>query len=248
MIDFSPTSVVEKAIIAQHAVQVCLSAESQEGLMFDPVVHDDPYEAEGRLAELGLNSALLVDSLRQGELQRRMASPLDPPSAPGVAAWARCVRSLRENLLPSGWVSSDRNNLSTVVSPDGRTAIAVATGDEVTGNPDPASRPRTKYPRGSTYVQAIERNVQLELFPDLRRLKGEITDETVTWVLLRRSTSEAIFAELSRPVDMGDDGRVNEWAERIILGRIDLGLTPDVVFSDGSSPREPVVDVHRKTS
>lgn len=223
-------------------------AEFQEALMFNPVVHDDPYDAETRLAQLGLHSAVLVDSLRQGELQRRMASPLDPPSAPGVAAWARCVRALRENLLPSGWVPNDRHNLSTVVSPDGRTAIAVATGDEDTGDPDPASRPRTKYPRGSTYVHAIERNVQLELFPNLGRRRGEVTDETVTWVLLRRSTSDAIFAELSRPVDMGEDGRVNEWAERIILGKIELGPAPQIVAPDGSNPQEPVVDVHRKTS
>jgi hypothetical protein len=212
------------------------------------IVHDEPYEVEQRLAELGLRSETLIDVLRQGELQRRMASPLDPPSAPGVAAWARSVRALREQLIPSGWTPSDRFNFSTVVSPDGALAIAVATGDDGTGDSSPEVNPRTKYRRGPTYARALARNVQLELFPETNVPSDPTNESTVTWILLRRSTSDAIYAELSRPLRLGEDERVSEWAERIILGPINLDGDVEVSEVPDEPLPDSVVYVQRKSS
>jgi len=43
-----------------------------------------------------------------------------------------------------------------------------------------------------------------------------------TWFLLRNRIDETVYAELSLPAAIGDDGRVEEWIERIILPPISL--------------------------
>lgn len=207
----------------------------------------EAYDAESRLRALGLSTEILTDVLLQGELQRRLGSPLDPPSAPGMAAWARRVRRLREILLPEGWQPSDRSNFSIAISPDRTVAIAIATGDVDTGDARPGSSPHTKYRRGPATAQAVSRNVQQEMFPeafDAGDISGELT---TTWFLLAQTVDGIILAELSRPLSMGEDGRVSDWAERIILAPIDMaGDELRVSVPDEPLPEAPDVLVTRK--
>jgi hypothetical protein len=211
-----------------------------------PVVHDETYDVDRRLAELDLKRDVLIDALRQGEFQRRNASPLDPPISIGITAWGRTTRALREGLVPLGWTPNDRFNLSTVLSPNGRVAIAVASGDEDTGDTSPEAQPRTRYRRGATYKRALERNEQLEMFPETNSERDPLANATVTWILLRYSTDNAVFAELSRPLRLGDGDRITEWAERIVLGEIELEKTVRV-DSDETPVDRPDVTVKRKS-
>ena len=213
--------------------------------MAEPIVYEDPYSAEERLRSLGLRMEILIDVLRQGELQRRMASPLDPPCAPGFAGWSRKVRALREWLLPE-WHQSDRDNFSTVISPDGMVAVAIATGDDDTGDPSDEARPHTKYARGPATVRAVSRNEQLEMFPET--IPSDVLGEaTATWFLLSQVEGDTIYAELSRPLQLGDDRRVGKWAERIIVGPIELDGDAGSMALPPDEPIEaPDVTVERK--
>lgn len=97
---------------------------------------------------------------------------------------------------------------------------------------------------------AVSQNQQLWLFPpeggDFSAAKPSnfAPPERKTWVLLIDSCEEGIFCELSLPVAIGEDGRLGEWAERIILG-----LVPrDRKLKIRSADAEPdvVVEVSKK--
>jgi hypothetical protein len=190
--------------------------EERAGIIFEAD------EVDARLSSLGLERQVCEDAVRQGELQRRLASPLDPPAAPGFSAWSRTVRALREALVPRGWDAED-NGISTVVNPARTVAIAVATGDGSTGKPGPP--PRTKQPRGPATIAAVHRN-QMSLFElfDPSAAESPISSRTpTTWLLLCRSSPSGLMAEVSCPDAIGNDDRVVAWSERILLGAIERG-------------------------
>lgn len=172
-------------------------------------VYHDPYEVDRELAALGLSREAIVQAVKQGELHRRLATPLDPPSAGGILAWIFTLRGLSEEYVPRGWQRSDKG-LSTIVSPDGTMAIAVVSGDEGTGlvHGEPASR----YSRGPATIEVIKENGQGVLFD---------VDPLVTWFLLINSGTDGAHAELSQPEAVDSKGRVSEWKSRIVLGRVE---------------------------
>lgn len=199
-------------------------------------------DVSSRLADLGLNTNILQEAVQQGMLARSEATPNDPPLYPGFATWARTVRSLREQLIPHpyGWSRSDDGGYSLVVHPDGKIAIAVATGDENTG--DAHMTPLTKSPKGARTQSAIEINQYL-LFDDLPNLEipeGANSDR-VTWVLLQNYNQmlKEVRYELSRPNSYS--GKIDGWSERIILGS--LPFDPTIVIPVPAIPNLPDIDV-----
>ena len=131
------------------------------------------------------------------------------------------MRTLREKLIPLNWNRSDDGGYSLCVNPDSTLAIAVATGDENTGNP--REMPLTKSPKGPRTQLAIEINQhQSSLFDDLPDIG--ISDlpnsDRTTWVLLQhydQGRKEVRF-ELSLP--MNYSGKIDGWSERIIFGAV----------------------------
>ena len=173
-----------------------------------------------RLETLGISRQILHDAIMAGEAARATCTSNDPPILPGLLAWGRTVRALSELLAPLGWKRRDEGNYSTIE--DGRLgiAIAVATGDEATG--DAGAIPRTKYPKGPTTARAVERNnQQLRLFEDLNEESpaDESTDVQIalTWILLIARIDDEVRFELSLPAKIGDDERIEAWTERLIL-------------------------------
>ena len=81
----------------------------------------------------GLTVMVIHDALKAGEANAASCTENDPATLSGILRWARIVRALRELLFKHGWRRSNRHGLPTVVSPDGKVAIAVSTGDEGTG-------------------------------------------------------------------------------------------------------------------
>lgn len=181
-------------------------------------VHSGPSDVVARLAQLGLVESDLRDPVHQGMLALSECTPNDPPLIPGITAWGRVVRSLREGLILKGWSRSDEGNYSLVISPEGTIAIATATGDEYTG--DPLANPATKSIKGPRTQSAVEFNSQqLVLFPDFQPpASGD--DGKATWILLQHfdNVKKEVRIELSLPVSYS--GRVDGWAERIILGSL----------------------------
>src|SRR6266542_1238900 len=151
----------------------------------------------------------------------------DPPSARGVYVWGT-ITTARQLGRRVGWERCDTGNLSTVLSPDGRMQIMVATGDEATGIA--GVTPHTKYPRGAASIRAINDN-QMS-FPALERFfvkkqKIERTSEVLTWILLHRRLRDAVRWELSLPMMVGTDGVIVDWEERIIFDPVSFDPIDD---------------------
>jgi hypothetical protein len=141
-------------------------------------------------------------------------------------------------LVLKDWTRNDEGQLSIVLSPDGQRAIAVATGDESTGIL--GATPKTKYPKGPATIAAVEKN-QLA-FPFLDQESKGRQKTTETWMLVRRRAGNRVYAELSLPALIGDDGRIEGWAARIIFEPIDLEPTPSPISASeaGDSITVPV--------
>ncbi|MGE1152108.1 hypothetical protein [Pseudomonas viridiflava] len=155
------------------------------------------------------------------------AGPLHPKGSGGTLAWIHGIRALRAVLIPKGWTSDDPRNQPRVVSPDGKHAITVICGDENTGNPNRI--PLTRNKRGSQTTNSVYYNArQQDLFPvsreELQRFNPSETPQQTLWILLFHVDvpNRAVHFELSRPINMGENEKVDDWAPRFIMPPLQL--------------------------
>lgn len=134
--------------------------------------------------------------------------------------WGEIVAALREQLRPFGWVRQEVGGYASTVHEERGLAITVASGDEATGNP--SAQPCNRSRKGRNTIEAIEANRQLELFDTLPAETQDEADGKQTWVLIHHTdiVRGEIRLEFSRPSNIGKDGKISEWSERIILGSI----------------------------
>jgi hypothetical protein len=167
----------------------------------------------------------------------------------GLTPWGEATCALREGLSPEGWTRSDEGNLPFTVNKENTLAIIVATGDENTGNN--SASPCTKSTKGPQTAKAVAENErQASLFPikmdpnDVEKMCE--TGGRETWMLLFHRDLEArqVRCELSRPINMNQEGQVADWAERIILGSIPLDA--DSVKIPTNAPQTPNINVNVK--
>jgi hypothetical protein len=202
-------------------------------------VRSEATEIVSRLAALGLNESELAQAVMRGILARSEATPNHPPLYAGFVTWGITVCALRELLLPKGWERNDEGNYSTVVHPSHTFAIAVATGDENTGNPN--ANPMTKSPKGPSTRSAVAVNLnQSLLFPDLPALADDEDENRLTWILLISHVNGKVKSELSLPINC--EGKVDGWRERIMLPDIDLDPTQSISI-DPVMPNLPDIDI-----
>lgn len=192
------------------------------------------------LRQAGLTNDLLTIVLRRGEFERDNCTPFDAPAVPGFRAWGMQVRSLRELLVPTlGWGHDDSDGVSTVITPCGMHAVVPMSGDNGTGMEDCPS-PQPKYPRGAAIAFAVERS-QLSLFNSPNEPAQAAT--TTLWFLLSRrvrataTSSDTLYAELSRPKFITESGAVSAWHERHIIPPIELDGPPSF---ESRSPEAPI--------
>jgi hypothetical protein len=183
---------------------------------------EQPHDRDARLHALGLDQLTVEEIALYGLRARQGVSPLAPPSFPGTTQWAETIVGARLILVPKDWTLDDSHNFSLVISPDGRIAIAVATGDENTGIA--TAEPRTKHTKGAETEAAVQANAQLEI-PGLS-LVTQDTPQRETWVFLICTTAHEMRFELSRPKKQDRDGRVTKWSDRILFPPIDLESLP----------------------
>jgi hypothetical protein len=152
-----------------------------------------------------------------------------------LAQWAETHVALRELTTPLGWRVSDEANFSRVISPDGRCALTVASGDRLTGARGPKD-PSTKYARGSQTDLAIQANKTLSLFGPAE--PAEPPPRCETWILLLHADLQhaEVRFELSRPQAQDGEGRVVAWSRRIILPplAVDAVTPPDDEAGSGA--------------
>lgn len=201
------------------------------------VIHSQ--HVQSRLAELELTEDVLRQALTLAHSYAARCTANHPRIYPGLVMWAETIKALRDLLRPEGWHSQDEGTYDRVIRSDGAIGIAVASGNEAVGVPD--AEPTNKSPKGRNTVAAVEANRQFELFPiPVVESKESDDKDGETWILLhyfdaRKSERRA---ELSRPRDIDDDGRISAWYERIIL----TPLSIDGDFAEIAPPDQPDVD------
>ena len=208
-----------------------------------PKLHVRPDEVNAALSSLGLTPAPLFEAVIAGLLARDACTANDPPFLPGIYQWGKTVRALREALAPLGWSRSDEGNFCTVVEPGGSFAIAVASGSEETGRVG-GETPTTKRRKGPSTADAVHANAQLYLFEEFAPAVTPEPDRA-TWVLLFHSDAAEVRAELSLPDSIGDDGHIDGWRERIILGS--RPLDDEIVPAAPDFGPDPTIDVRRRS-
>lgn len=207
------------------------------------VLFDSPEEIASRLEQLGVNEGALREAIYQGHLQRTRLTLNHPVIYHGLNMWGEVVAALREQLRPLGWVREDIGSYSLTVHDELKLAISAASGDEATGNS--SAHPSNRSRKGRNTVEAIEANRQLELFeqfpPD-----DQVEEGKQTWVLMHHTDTSRgeIRVELSRPSSIGKDGKITEWAERIILNSIPFD--DDLVEIYAPNGPDIDIDIRRK--
>jgi hypothetical protein len=207
------------------------------------VLFDNPEEIVHRLEQLGVNEGALREAIYQGHLQRTRLTLNHPVIYHGLNMWGEVVAALREQLRPLDWVREDIGSYALTVHEELKLAISVASGDEATGNP--SAHPSNRSRKGRNTVEAIEANRQLELFEQLPP-EDQVEEGKQTWVLMHHTDTSRgeIRVELSRPSSIGKDGKINEWAERIILNSIPFD--DDLVEIYAPSGPDIDIDIRRK--
>ena len=203
---------------------------------------NEPQDVVARLAELGLEVEPLQDVGRSWYMALKSSTPNHPRNYPGFCAWAEGVRQLRDYLVPKDWERLELGGYPLTLSPQKTHCIALATGDENTG--DPYQTPSNKAPKGPRTEQAVAANVvQYALFAeaDLPEIEVDADEEKTTFILLIHLDlmAKKIRMELSVPTSI-HGGRIDHWEERIFL--------PDVPINGdeldfGNPPSGPDFDI-----
>lgn len=186
-----------------------------------PELYVAPEDATPALASLGLDAAVLVNSVRTGVESAQGITPFHPVTARGFTQWSETVAYLRHELVEQGWKRGDPQNSPRVLSPDGAMAIMVIGGNADTGI-SLTVNPRTARRRGPATRAAVQCNDQQVL--DINVPAAWTRQQPLTWVLLYHWSKDepVVRAELSLPVRVTDDDDIAQWSSRILLPPQDL--------------------------
>ena len=184
-----------------------------------PTAYETWPELVGRLHDLDLSPAPLIEVMEYAYAHYAECTRHDPKVAAGYILWAKGVRGLRDRLVPQGWSAASADNYETVLHKSGLWQIAVAGGDARTGQNGPS--PSTRTDKGSATGRAISLNrYSQEQAPfDNGAFPALAMPIRQTWILLLHvdHMNEQVRAELSLPLGLDQDGHVSWWFERILL-------------------------------
>ncbi len=210
----------------------------------------DPWDVNRRLAELGLTAEILTKAVEASQFARDACTENDAPNFPSIAAWNGAVRSLREDLGLEGWTRVNDTGQPLIVRPDGAFAVTPTSADENTGRQSQFD-PKTNSSKGPRTLEKVQLNGWL--FQDMA--DSEAADvESINkqrmnlWMLLihyDRALGQ-VRSELSRPVDVDNEGHVVGWSERIILNPFDVEPMFEALPEDGSGPDGGEIDIEIK--
>lgn len=198
---------------------------------------DIPQDVNTRLAELGLDQAILCEALRQAYLHLVRKTGHHPRLYRHQIMWGETVAALRDLLAPRGWRKSDEGNYELTVNAAEELAIVVASGDA--GTADRERTPSNRSPKGRHTVDAVAANRQSDMFAELLPAAPTREKSVATWVLLHHRSAEKIQVELSKPNEIDDDGMIVSWSERLLLSDIPL----DGERISVTAPQLPDIDI-----
>ena len=194
-----------------------------------------------------LSQDLLLESNQRGFEARLEATRAHAPTAAGTYHWHAFVAALRLALRAEGWSIRDERNCPLVISPDSSVAIVVMTGNIDTGKP--YGNPTNQADKGAVLDEAVQRNIQYQLFEASAISKLKKSGGTQLWVLLYHVESgsngaKEVRTELSLPSDF-QRKRIASWSERIILRPMSTEPSAPIVAPIPTMPFD--VPVERKT-
>ena len=179
-----------------------------------------------------------------------------PPTYPATCAWAEGNRSLRDQLAPK-WKKKNEHNQPLTINGDETIAITALSGDQHTGTDE---IPSTRSPKGRMTAEAVIANneqIEFEFMQDPAAVvEAARVPGRSLWIFLTHRDYEKgeLRSELSLPKDMGDDGYIDSWHERIIFppisfdrGSIDFGSpdNPNSGNDDGGQSPEITVQIRK---
>ena len=196
-----------------------------------PLPGKHPHSDAERLAAMGLRAEIFETAARVHLADYFSCTEHDPPTFPPTAAWAGGNRSLRDQTVPI-WTAVNERNQPLIVNGDGTMAITALSGDENTGTEE---TPSTRSPKGRVTAEAVEVNYeqqsQFAFMEDPAALMESSKDNPnrILWIFLihRDFKKRELRSELSRPLEMSEDGYIDRWGDRIIF--------PPIPFGDGDS-------------
>jgi hypothetical protein len=212
-------------------------------------IYADPIDVNNRLGQLdpALTQDIFRESVSHGLLAWASCTENHPPSCASYLMWAIAVKAFRDLMIPKCWERSNESNLPFTVNECGKLAIIFNTGDEATGT---HSDPCTKNPKGNATRKAVRVNEEqgrFEFYGEIHfsREDLKILQSRETWILLmyRDINLREARCELSKPINMNADGKVDGWDERIILGSIPFD-TDGVEVPDDETPQTPNITVN----
>lgn len=196
---------------------------SQETLIFKGI------EAINKLQEMGLTYEILANATSNGYKMKRKKSQYAPPICKSISFWENTIVMLREQLIESfGWSICDDFNLNRTISPKKDFAIVISSGN---ANVAKNSNPSTLNKKGQLSAAVVDVNnvVQLSLFPiQSTKTKKYNVERIPHWFLLYYNDGNKIWMELSLPREIGKDGRISSWFQRIILEPIEITSNIDI--------------------
>jgi hypothetical protein len=180
----------------------------------------EPYEVDEQLGALGPTREPFVKAAKQHLAAYFSCSEHDPVTFPPTFAWAAGNRSLRDDLVTYFWKAVNERNQPLVVNEDKTIAITALSGDERTGTEE---IPSTRSPKGRTTAEAVQTNsdqIVFEFMEDAAAIaEASKVPGRSLWIFLiyRDFKKGELRSELSRPSEMGDDGYIEKWQNRIIF-------------------------------
>jgi hypothetical protein len=202
----------------------------------------DPSESRGgideQLAALGLTRGPFVKAAKEHLAAYFSCSEHYPVTFPPTFAWAAGNRSLRDDLVPTAWNAVNERNQPLVINEDETIAITALSGDERTGTEE---TPSTRSPKGRTTAEAVQTNSDQFVFEFMEDAAAIAEAAKVPgrslWIFLihRDHKKGELRSELSCPCEMGDDGYIEKWHDRIIFPPISF----DTEDNDTENPNNP---------
>ncbi len=207
-------------------------------------------EASNRLHDLGLTITQIRSIAEAMAAARASSTDNDPSSAPGLFAWIRGVRRMREVLLPEGWERENTDQVPTVANYDYGVRLTVMNTDNGTGivesSPQPCSKKGVATERAAFSNQKVFSEIMETASNTFPLVDAQDSSEIIQWYICVYSDADVTRVEVSCPVSL-TGGLFTSFEERIFVSLDNGGAEPSKIRKPGpDSTPEYDIQVTRK--
>lgn len=206
----------------------------------EPVVIEDPDDVDAFLAaRIDVSAAVLHTAVEHGAADASLVTNHSAAASYGWRMYDGTLTSLRDQLAPRGWLTLRPGGLEVVTRKDKLVQITPSMGTEGAGLR--WGCPTCKHERGaSTEVAVADNQTSLADFvPDDVGWK-RIQTWWLLYNLVLRGEDNFVRSELSLPLQV-KNGRITEWAYRILLGEHPIGTTTVEIPAPAPEPTIPAL-------